>query len=189
MCAVVKGVGGRLDARNGWGVGTWCPALSGRAAASSAWVTLPIDGIMSVGAQQSLCNSHAHLTLCLVVAARQRPGGIGIADPQSHSDPRGSFVGGGTCFYWLHTHAADGLIHIESPVQRAFTLGNFFDVWGQPLTAARVGPASGKVTAIVHQKLYHGDPRSIRLDAFAQIQLEVCTPLVPPPAISFPARL
>ena len=29
---------------------------------------------------------------------------------------------------WLHTHAADGIVHIESPVDRTYTLGNFFDV-------------------------------------------------------------
>ncbi len=149
----------------------------------------PIDGIQCLGSEQTLFHIHAHLTLFLGGAARQIPGGIGIIDPQIQSDPRGPFVGGGTCFYWLHTHAADGLIHIESPVQRVFTLGNFFDVWGQPLTTDRVGPASGKVTAIVNGKVYRGDPRSIRLDAYAQIQLEVGTPLVAPTTISFPAGL
>jgi hypothetical protein len=28
------------------------------------------------------------------------------------------------------TRYADGLIHIETPVQRAFVLGEFFDLWG-----------------------------------------------------------
>ena len=30
----------------------------------------------------------------------------------------------------LHTHDSDGLIHIESTEIRAFTLGEFLDVWG-----------------------------------------------------------
>jgi hypothetical protein len=30
----------------------------------------------------------------------------------------------------LHTHDATGIIHVESPVQRSFDLGEFFDVWG-----------------------------------------------------------
>ena len=38
-----------------------------------------------------------------------------------------------TCMYWLHTHTPDGLIHIESPVVRTFTLGQFLDVWGKQL--------------------------------------------------------
>jgi hypothetical protein len=33
----------------------------------------------------------------------------------------------------LHTHDASGVIHIEASVTRAFTLGEFFSVWGQPL--------------------------------------------------------
>ena len=27
------------------------------------------------------------------------------------------------CIYWLHTHDISGLIHIESPIKRNFTLG------------------------------------------------------------------
>ncbi len=33
------------------------------------------------------------------------------------------------CLYWLHTHSTDGIIHMESPQTRDFTLGQFFDIW------------------------------------------------------------
>lgn len=33
----------------------------------------------------------------------------------------------------LHTHTADGMIHVESMVVRNYTLGEFFDVWGYDL--------------------------------------------------------
>src|SRR5437773_2530812 len=34
------------------------------------------------------------------------------------------------CYYWLHMHTNEaGIIHIESPSDRTFTLGDFFDVW------------------------------------------------------------
>lgn len=33
--------------------------------------------------------------------------------------------------YPLHTHDISGVIHIESTDIRSFTLGQFFDVWGQ----------------------------------------------------------
>lgn len=34
------------------------------------------------------------------------------------------------CYYWLHMHTNEaGIIHVESPGDRAFTLGDFFDVW------------------------------------------------------------
>ena len=95
----------------------------------------------------------------------------------------------GTCFYWLHTHAADGIIHIESPVHRTYTLGNFFDEWGQPLSTSQVGPASGHVVAIYNGQVYQGNPRDIPLTAHAQIQLEVGTPLVAPEQITFPSGL
>ena len=36
-----------------------------------------------------------------------------------------------TCLYWMHTHDETGIIHIESPLNRTFTLGQFFDIWKQ----------------------------------------------------------
>jgi hypothetical protein len=35
------------------------------------------------------------------------------------------------CIYWMHTHDNTGIIHIESPKDRDFTLGEFFDIWGE----------------------------------------------------------
>jgi len=37
-----------------------------------------------------------------------------------------------TCMTALHTHTPDGLIHVESPEKRDFTLADFFAVWNQP---------------------------------------------------------
>ena len=42
------------------------------------------------------------------------------------------------CLYWLHTHTPDGVIHVESPQARTFTLGDFFAVWGQPVSRTQV---------------------------------------------------
>lgn len=33
----------------------------------------------------------------------------------------------------LHTHDPDGVIHVEAQDMRAYTLGNFFDVWGKTI--------------------------------------------------------
>ncbi len=38
------------------------------------------------------------------------------------------------CMKPLHTHDASGTIHIESPVKRDFTLGDFFAIWGKPFS-------------------------------------------------------
>jgi hypothetical protein len=143
-----------------------------------------VDGISCQGGEQTLFHIHARLTIFVNGASEKVPYGIGIADPQAQQTPRGPYVGSGACFTWLHTHAADGIIHIESPVQRAFTLGEFFDVWGQPLSTTQVGPAQGTVTALVNRRLWLGDPRDIRLRAHAQIQLEVGRPLVAPVRIT-----
>ena len=72
---------------------------------------------------------------------------------------------GGQCIYWLHTHAPDGIIHVESPTQRIYTLGNFFDEWRQPLTATRRSAgATGTVTATVNGKPWTKSVRLIPLD-------------------------
>jgi len=149
----------------------------------------PVDGIRCDTSEQVLFHIHAHLTVVVNGSPRQIPAGLGIAGAQAQNTPQGTFISGGKCFYWLHTHAADGIIHIESPVHRTFTLGNFFNVWGQPLGPSQAGPAQGHVTAIYNGKVYHGDPRDIPLTKHAQIQLEVGTPLVAPGSITWPSGL
>jgi hypothetical protein len=148
-----------------------------------------VDGIGCDTSEQTLFHIHAHLTVFVNGAARQVPAGIGIPGAQGQNTPNGTFIGSGTCFYWLHTHAADGIIHIESPVQRTYTLGEFFNEWGQPLSAHQVGPSSGKVTAIYNGHVYLGNPADIPLTKHAQIQLEVGSPLVAPEKITFPSGL
>jgi hypothetical protein len=149
----------------------------------------PVDGIQCLGNEQLAFHIHAHLTVFDNGVARGIPYGVGIEGPQTMRTPEGIFVGGGRCFYWLHTHSADGTVHIESPVVRTLTLGNFFDVWGQKLGPDRVGPASGHVTAIYDGRVFEGNPRQIPLTAHAQIQLDVGRPLVAPLSIVFPAGL
>ena len=73
-------------------------------------------------------------------------------------------------------------------MKRSFVLGEFFDLWGQPLSASQVGPAHGTVTAIVNGRVWAGDPRQIPLKRHAQIQLEVGKPLIAPESIRFPGR-
>jgi len=134
-----------------------------------------------------LFHIHAHLTILIDGVPRQVPAGIGIAPPYGvEQTASGAFIARATCFMWLHTHSADGIIHTESPVDRTYTLGNFFDVWGQPLDREHVGPAHGRVTALVNGRRFTGSPRAIPLLAHAQIQLEVGRPLVPPEVIAFP---
>jgi hypothetical protein len=149
-----------------------------------------IDGIACQTNEQVLFHIHAHLTIFVRGVAQRVPAGIGIAPPNEVAvTPRGAFVTAGACFMWLHTHAADGIIHTESPVTRTYTLGEFFDIWGQPLDRNRVGPAHGRVTALFDGRVFTGDPREIPLLAHTQIQLEVGRPLLAPEQITFPRGL
>jgi hypothetical protein len=148
-----------------------------------------VDGISCQNSEQTLFHVHAHLSVFINGSPRQIPAGIGIPGAQASSSAEGPFISSGRCFYWLHTHAADGIIHIESPAQRTYTLGDFFDEWGQPFGPQQVGPARGRVTAIYDGKLYQGNPRDIPLNAHAQIQLEVGSRLIAPVSITWPSGI
>ena len=158
--------------------------------ASKATLRKSVDGIKCQRTEKVLFHIHAHLTVFVAGKARLVPFGIGIGPPLGgQNTPVGPFVTNGTCFSWLHTHVSDGVIHVESPIRRTYTLGNFFDVWGQPLSSSRVGPARGRVVAFYNGKVWTGDPRRIPLLKHAQIQLDVGKPLVAPESISFRAPL
>jgi hypothetical protein len=149
-----------------------------------------IDAIVCKRGETVLFHTHAHLAIFVRGAARVVPAGIGIGPPREvASTSRGAYVLAGACFAWLHTHAADGIIHTESPTARTYTLGEFFDIWGQPLGRERVGPARGAVTAFVDGRPYAGNPRRIRLRPHAQIQLDVANPIVRPERVTFPQGL
>jgi hypothetical protein len=139
-----------------------------------------VDGIQCNSSEQVAFHHHARLTIFVNGHSRTVPYGVGIADPQLQPGLGIPFVDSGACFSWLHTHAADGIIHIESPVTRSFTLGDFFDVWGQPLSPTQVGPAKGTVTALYNGGVWTGNPRDIPLNEHSQIQLDVGKPIIAP---------
>lgn len=148
-----------------------------------------IDGVSSNTMEQVLFHIHAHLAIYVNGAPKLVPYGVGIVPPyQLQQTATGPFVAGGTKYYWLHTHDQSGVVHIESPVQQSYTLGQFFDIWKQPLGATQAGPAKGTVTAYVNGGKYTGDPRKITLAAHAMIQLDVGTD-VPFANYTFPSGL
>ena len=93
---------------------------------------------------------------------------------------------GGQCIYWLHTHAPDGVIHIESPTQRIYTLGNFFDDWRQPLSADQVGGATRQGDRVRQRQAVDEEPaRRSRSTRTRSIQLNVGSPAVPFQTVSW----
>lgn len=144
-----------------------------------------VDGIGCQTDEQVAYHIHSHLAIFDNGEQQTVPRGIGIPGPQQVQN---GFVESGKCFYWLHTHDTTGVVHVESPTRRTYTLGQFFDIWGQPLSGSQVGGTTGKLTAFVNGKQFSGDPRSIVLTPHKVIQLDVGT-VVPPKPFTFPAGL
>ena len=150
--------------------------------------TKTVDGIRCQNNERLRSHVHTHLTLFVAGRQRKLPAGIGIWPPLPAKEVEAGqfFVTPKYCFSWLSTHFSDGIVHTEAPVTRSFVLGELFDVWGQPLGRTRLGPAHGKVTAIVNGKAWTGDPRKIPLVSHTQIQLEVGKPLIAPQRVDWP---
>jgi hypothetical protein len=155
------------------------------AATKHAATGAPVDGISCQTNEQVVYHIHSHLAIFDNGKQQTVPRGIGIPGPQQVQD---GFVESGKCFYWLHTHDTTGVVHVESPTRAIYTLGQFFDIWGQPLSRSQVGTATGNVTVFVDGKQFSGDPRSIVLAPHKLIQLDVGT-VVPPKSFTFPAGL
>lgn len=160
---------------------TGAPLASLADAASGA----PVDNIRCEASEQVAYHIHAHLAVLVNGAPRSIPYGIGVVTPEVTQTAQGPFAEATHCYYWLHTHAGDGIIHVESPTSRQYTLGDFFAIWGQPLSGQRVGPATGTVTAYVSGTRYAGDPRAIVLTEHTDIQLDVGTPIVSPQPVDW----
>ena len=141
--------------------------------------TTTVDGIHCGAVEQLAYHIHAHLAVFVNGREYSLPGGVGIPGSRMYQTSEGPVAAGGKCFYWLHTHTSDGIIHVESPTERIYALGDFFDEWHQPLSADRVGAAKGRITAFVNGKLWRKSVRDIPLIPHANIQLEIGSPIPP----------
>jgi hypothetical protein len=149
------------------------------APASTAASGQTIDSVQCSTSEQVAYHIHSHLAIYVNGALRPIPAGIGIVTPVAQQTANGVFDSASRCYYWLHVHAQDGVIHVESPNQSNYTLGQFFAIWQQPLTAAQIGPAEGTLTVFVNGIRYAGTPATIPLKSHEDIQVDVGTPTVP----------
>jgi hypothetical protein len=76
-----------------------------------------IDGIECVRAEQFAFHIHTKLNITINNESYPIPASIGIIP--------------NNCIYWLHTHDGSGIIHVESPVEKEFTLGQFLHIWNK----------------------------------------------------------
>jgi hypothetical protein len=83
------------------------------------------------------------------------------------------------CLYWLHTHDDSGIIHIESPVAKNYTLGQFFDIWNKKFNNSQIidnvanGNNNNTLSVYVNgQKVSNGaNYRDIKLNEHDQIAI------------------
>src|SRR5262245_59779293 len=135
-------------------------------------------GATSVGcAEKEQLAYHIHTHLTVLTAGKQVavPGNIGITK---------------ACMAFLHTHDQSGIIHVEAPANHAYTLGDFFAVWGQPLSRDRLldqtGGGEHEVIAYVDGNRVDVAPESIPLTNKSHVVLQYGPPFVEPPPYTFP---
>ncbi|MDB5959145.1 MAG: hypothetical protein JWP59_439 [Massilia sp.] len=83
-------------------------------------------------------------------------------------------IGLNGCAYELHTHdSTTGVIHIETDVTKQFVLGQFFALWGQPMSRSGAAGFPGPVRYYLIDNgvltLYTGDPATILLTAHREV--------------------
>ncbi len=135
-----------------------------------------LDGIACDPSEQVTYHVHAHLAIRVEGVEQAIPDDVGRYEQ---------------CFYWLHTHTASGIIHVEAPAPADFTLGQFFAVWRKPLTGQQVADTmvspGQSVRAFVNGKPWTGSRADIPLENLNVIELQVGVTELPPLPYTFPA--
>lgn len=157
-----------------------------------------IDGI-PCEPTMSESNYHIHVYVGMIVNGKQiaLPDGLGMKNPGSDS---GGVTSTASCFYYLHTHDASGVVHVEDPSTASrttalHTLGQIFAIWGHSLSGWTIytsgqtyrGQGSQLVSNSTYSK-YGGTPSSMPLYAHEVIWLESGSPILGPsqlPAVQF----
>lgn len=118
-----------------------------------------IDGISCLSDEKLSYHIHTHLDI--------------FANGQPVTVPAKIGIPNGFCFYFLHTHNETGIIHAESPVQKEYTIGNFFHIWGKTLSRDQIldykADADHPLRFYVDGKEFTDDPGKIVLDAHREI--------------------
>lgn len=123
--------------------------------ANSASDGKPIAGIQCERQEYSNFHIHAHLDIFI--------------DGKPHAVPESIGIINRTCLYWMHTHDPSGIIHIEAPETRAFTLAQFFEIWK---STAKGVPATKEAPKIyVNGKRVNGRLEQVEIGPLAEIAL------------------
>lgn len=97
------------------------------------------------------------------------------------------------CTYELHTHDRSGTVHVEPNVARPLTLGNFFGVWGQPISRTAVAGLAGPVRYYLIENevisRFDGNPADIALGGHKEVIIVTGTAPAVVPKYRWPADL
>jgi hypothetical protein len=143
-------------------------------------------GLPALGAQGTRLHIHQHLDVFVKGRRVTIPAGVGIG-----------IQGLQPFFSPLHTHDSTGVVHVESPVVKTFTLGQFLAVWGVRFTPRCLGGycmrGANRIRVYSDGKLVTGDPRALPLDEHEEIVIAYGTkaelPKPIPSSYPFPAGL
>lgn len=124
-------------------------------------------GLPALSVEGTTLHIHQHLDVFVKGKRVTVPAGIGIDELDGFISP-------------LHTHDTSGVIHVESPAVRTFTLGQFFAVWGLRLTPRCLGGYCANGTRALRVfaggRRVAGDPRRLPLAAHQEIVVTYGTP-------------
>jgi hypothetical protein len=134
-------------------------------------------GLHALTTEGTALHIHQHLDLYVNGRKATVPALVGIDEPAGFLTE-------------LHTHDSSGIIHVESPVAKQFTLGQFFCEWGVKLTATCLGPYRGRLSWWVNGVRRHGDPAQLVLRRHQEIVIAAGNPPANVPAsYAFPLGL
>jgi hypothetical protein len=130
---------------------------------------------------------HTHLSIFDPTGTQiMVPWGVGLVPPWTF-DRDSDEIATAMCGYNLHTHDRSGVIHDEAKTDLNLTLGQFFDVWGMPLSTTNVAGYTGtvwvKIVVPGNNMPWSNtiDPRTILLSDDEQVTLAVGSKVMNPP--------
>ena len=144
-----------------------------------------VDNISCTTGEQLTVHYHADLQIYVDGKLQTVPEGIGIVLPDGTNSPHLTSNGATSCIYSLHTHDSTGIVHIESPDNRSYTLGNLFDIWGQHLSTTQfLGhkvDATHKLSVITYdatgaKRVVTGDPSKVVMSAHETVVIQYNSP-------------
>lgn len=159
---------------------TYTDLVAGTANGQARWsdgsgTGAPIAGVQCMGS--IVAHTHSLVSIYLNGARMAVPASVGLTG----------------CTYELHTHDRSGVVHVEPNVARDLTLGQFFAVWGQPLSrtgaAGLTGPARFYIIDRETLVRFDGNPADITFGARKEIVIVSGTAPAVLPRYRWPASL